>query len=143
MDREQYRVEHLHPKMQGPVTGLTKATGGRVFESDSKKFILRPFEGFRSAVRQQHLFAGGKVTKARPWQSAHQYGLAVDFAGVRVEMNGNIVPNSWFWPASTHPCWMELKRLAIAEGLDVPIAWDIGHVEHPVFPLLKSLLAKY
>lgn len=143
MDREPYSVLHLHPKMQGPLANLTAACRGRVFESDGKKFILHPFEGFRSAVRQQHLFAGGKVTKARPWQSAHQYGLAVDFAGLRVEMNGTVVPASWFWPISPHPCWMELKRLAIREGLDVPISWDIGHVEHPVFPLLKSLLAKY
>lgn len=43
-------------------------------------------EGFRDEKRQQSLYNQGRetpgpvVTNARPWQSLHNYGLAVDFA---------------------------------------------------------------
>src|SRR5712692_1332214 len=43
------------------------------------------FEGLRSPERQQYLYAQGRtrpgpiVTKAQPWTSYHQYGLAGDF----------------------------------------------------------------
>lgn len=45
-------------------------------------------DGFRSEGQQSKLYfqgrtdAGKKVTNARPWQSAHNYGLAVDFCRV-------------------------------------------------------------
>lgn len=46
--------------------------------------VVQVFEGFRSPERQRILYAQGRmapgkvVTNSRPWQSFHQYGLAVD-----------------------------------------------------------------
>lgn len=127
-DRIPFAVEHLHPEMVGPIrrliaTMLTKDIGG---------YVLSPFEGYRSPVRQYHLLTRTKNTKAGPWQSAHQYGLAVDFAGLRIEQDGLIVPGSWAWDQVPKHLWETLKREAIREGLDVPIAWDRGHVIHPL-----------
>jgi peptidoglycan L-alanyl-D-glutamate endopeptidase CwlK len=45
------------------------------------------FEGYRSPSRQQWLYEQGRsrdgkiVTYAKPWESFHQYGLAVDIVG--------------------------------------------------------------
>lgn len=45
---------------------------------------VAPFETYRSPERQLELYSQGrdtpgrKVTNAKPWQSFHQYGLAVD-----------------------------------------------------------------
>jgi len=45
------------------------------------------FEGYRSPERQQWLYEQGRsrdgkiVTYAKPWESFHQYGLAVDIVG--------------------------------------------------------------
>ena len=50
------------------------------FEAGSTPTPFRAFEGYRSPSRQLALLqAVPPVTKARPWRSAHQYGLAVDF----------------------------------------------------------------
>lgn len=53
------------------------------------------FEGFRSPERQNYLYASGRtregniVTRARAWQSLHQYGIAADLA---FKWNGK-----WAW----------------------------------------------
>lgn len=49
-------------------------------------YPLRLFEGWRSPLRQQQLYALGRsepgavVTRAKAWQSWHQFGLALDVA---------------------------------------------------------------
>lgn len=126
---------NLHPIMRAPVQRLIAATDAYPFRVGLKQCKFQLFEGYRSPERQNHLFAGRKVTKARPWQSAHQYGLAVDFAVAVVKQNGSI---EWLWPDEAP--WRGLKRLAILEGLDIPIDWDKGHVQHPQFTILKNLL---
>jgi peptidoglycan LD-endopeptidase CwlK len=57
------------------------------------------FEGWRSVQRQGDLFAQGRtapgkiVTWVRPWQSLHQYGVAVD-----IVFDGDIKPGvQWSW----------------------------------------------
>jgi peptidoglycan L-alanyl-D-glutamate endopeptidase CwlK len=51
-----------------------------------QRINVHVFEGYRTPERQQWLYEAGRdragiiVTKARPWQSAHQFGLAVDLA---------------------------------------------------------------
>jgi peptidoglycan L-alanyl-D-glutamate endopeptidase CwlK len=57
------------------------------------------FEGYRSVKRQADLFAIGRsapgkiVTYAKPWQSLHQYGVAVD-----IVFDGDIKPGTqWDW----------------------------------------------
>lgn len=141
MQRDTYRITDLHPIMSAPVQAVVTALRTRVFETGGLKFKLEVFEGYRSPIRQNYLFSQvPPVTKARAWEGAHQYGLSVDFAGIQIHTTGAIIPNKWVWPEATHPCWGELKSLARRFGLDVPIDWDKGHLEHPVFPQLRKLL---
>jgi len=139
-EREPYALEYLHPVMQRPVHLLTLGLRDIRFEQGGKKFVLVPFEGFRHPARQEHLFAGGEVTKARPWESAHQYGLAVDFAGRWIDDDDRI--GGWFWASPDHAAWRELKRRAAIDGLEVPISWDHGHVQHPLFAEVKRAYQK-
>lgn len=82
------------------------------------RFML--FETWRSPERQQHVYDQGK-SKALPYHSAHQHGLAGDYvAWVKGEP-------SW----DPKHDWMFLKLQALKLGLDVPIKWDLGHVEVP------------
>lgn len=132
--REPFRFEDLHSDMVLPLRRLTMAMRA----SPVNGYILQPFEGYRSPMRQNYLFSlGTKITKARAWQSAHQYGLAVDFAGLRIE-NDLIVPNSWSWDVN-ESLWPKLKREAALSGLDIPIQWDRGHVIHPVVTKLFGI----
>ena len=58
--------------------------------------VVQVFEGFRSPERQRVLYEQGRtapgkiVTQSRPWQSFHQYGLAIDL--VFKDKN-----NKWSW----------------------------------------------
>lgn len=132
--REDFRLAYLHPKMIAPVTELMTAGERHIFRVEGTDYRFEPFEGFRHPGRQHDLFTGGKVTKARPWQSAHQYGLAVDFACRVIDQMGQA--SGWHWPDRGD--WEWLKREARRVGLDVPITWDRGHVVHPVWNEYKK-----
>jgi hypothetical protein len=76
------------------------------------------FEAYRHPARQEWLFENTTATKAGPWESAHQYGLAVD-----------LVPRpsgKWTWDEGIH--WGLMKKAAVSHGLLVPISWDRAHV---------------
>src|SRR5512134_2288927 len=68
---------HLHPAVRGRVERVLARLA-------AERIPFRLFEGFRAPQRQQYLWdqgrvrPGAKVTNAQPWQSMHQYGLAVD-----------------------------------------------------------------
>lgn len=140
MRRIDYRSIDMHPAGAAQFRLLETKLRGRVYEQKGKRFVLIPFEGIRTADRQNYLLTVEKTTKARAWQSAHQYGLAVDFAAMWVGVSGAINPDTWFWPESSHPCWRELKTLARQMGMDVPIANDLGHVQHPLFVTLRTVI---
>jgi len=82
---------------------------------------FRLFETYRSPIRQGELRAQQPpVTKAGPWHSPHQYGLAADFV---TWANGH-----WDWDVNEQ----EYRLLhSLAEGLNVhfPLKWDPGHCE--------------
>lgn len=137
MEREHFNALNLHPAGEAQFRALIHRMRSVIFRSEGKQFVLQPFEGFRHPERQNDLFADKKVTKARPWESAHQYGLAVDFAGRCVKQTGAL--GDWFWPIPENQCWIDLKRRAALEALDVPISWDHGHVQHPLFDRIKEL----
>lgn len=85
------------------------------------------FEAFRHPARQAWLLENTTSTKAGPWQSAHQYGLAVD-----------LVPRpagKWSWDAGIH--WDLMKKAAVSHGLRVPISWDKAHVEDARWPNVR------
>ena len=69
----------------------------------------------RTMAEQAALYAQGRtapgavVTRAKPGQSAHQYGLALDFVPM---VNGK--PD---WNGQ-HPIWHEIGDLALAHGME-------------------------
>lgn len=96
--------------------------------------ILRPmgfrvFETYRHPARQMEVFAKG-TSKVWAFGSPHQFGLAVDFAGFD-EISGK-----WSWDDRLD--WDALRVEARRFGLDCPIEWDRGHVEHPWWPLIRQ-----
>lgn len=66
---------------------LVLALNGALDECIEKGYIVAVFEGYRSPERQQWLYDQGRtrdgkiITYAKPWESFHQYGLAVDIVG--------------------------------------------------------------
>lgn len=79
-------------------------------------------ETYRDPERQASLFYKGK-SKAGAWQSPHQYGLAADI----VPFDGT----KPIWPNLDDARWATLAVAAEAVGLATPIKWDPGHVQHP------------
>lgn len=135
--REPFTLAHLNPQMMAATLELTKITNTRRFALGGRGYVVKPFEGFRHPARQNELIAT-KATKARSWQSAHQYGLAVDFACRWIEDGG--VLGAWFWPDPDQPVWWQLKRDATSVGLAIPIKWDYGHVQHPLFDRIMDIM---
>lgn len=133
-----FHLENLHPIMRAPTSRLWTETEVFWFNVAGQRARFEPFEGFRSAERQDHLLKVSKTTKVGPWRSAHQYGLAVDFA-VRIHevTDAGNSKLTWAWP--DYAPWDELKRRAVICGLDIPIKWDRGHVEHPQWKEIQKL----
>lgn len=138
IERLHYSGNDIHPEMRTPINQLAEACRTAIFRHEGSDYMLQPFEGFRLPSRQEYLLTIMKTTKARPWQSAHQYGLAVDFACRSVDQHGRLA--GWFWPQN-EAIWNFLKMKARAiEPLDVPISWDHGHVEHHMWKRIKITL---
>ena len=128
-------INDLHPLMRDPVRKLEGVLldAGLLGTGTAPGFRL--FEGYRSPERQDHLFkTTPSVTRARGWQSAHQYGLAVDY----VWWTGS----EWSWNALDHP-WDQLRSAAFLGGkvgLTAPLKWDLPHIEHPDWKRLKQVI---
>lgn len=89
---------------------------------------FRLFEGYRSPERQQYLYAQGRtrpgpiVTRAQPWTSYHQYGLAADFV--------LFIRGEWSWD-KTGPnarYWTRLAELGAGLGLE-RISFELPHLQ--------------
>ena len=128
-EREKFEYERLHHKARENFRNLAIHLR-QLYEGGNIETLFLPFEGFRSPERQNYLFHVEKTTKAKAWQSAHNYGLAVDYVAFE---NGK-----WSW--SQHHDWAGLKTAAINRGLLVPIQWDRPHVEHPVWFQIKQFV---
>lgn len=100
------------------------------------------FEGYRTPDRQDQLYGQGrtkpgqKVTKARAWESAHQFGLAVDF--VPYDDKNPSGKEAWHW--SEDADWNALHELALARGLRCGLRGDRPHIWHPHHDVLVSRL---
>ena len=124
----------LHPKCRAAFTALADDLIAS-HEAGQTKTLFKVFETFREPYRQDELRIKG-ASKARPWESAHNYGLAVDFVPYidgkdAVELSLMInedVHEGWNWNASFHD-WAFLKSRAEKHGLAVPIRWDQVHVQ--------------
>ena len=73
---------------------------------------------------RQALMIKRGVSKAKPWQSAHQYGLAVDLVPV---VFGKL---SWIVPGDV---WTRLAAEVLPFELRCPIGWDKSHCQHTAF----------
>ncbi len=89
---------------------------------------FRVFESLRTPMRQRYLYSKGRfgplatkriVTRAKPWQSMHQYGLAADIV---------LYEDGWTWRPGTE--WMELRKLAQKNGLQT-LSFEAPHVQYP------------
>lgn len=124
----------LHPKFRRVAERLDKRLM-EAHQTGKTKTVFKIFETFRSPSRQKDLIAKG-VTKAGPYQSAHQFGLAVDFVAVIDAAEANALSElrgerrfpGWSWDPSHD--WDYLTKEAKALGL-VTIDWDRPHVQHP------------
>lgn len=136
----------LHPKF-GRAAGLLDQHLARAHEAGVTKTRFKVFETFRDARRQEDLLKK-RVTKAGMYQSAHAYGLAADFvpfitpfeAERLAQAKGEAVFPGWNWDPSHD--WAFLKKSARDYGVDVPIEWDLAHVEHPDFKYLRDAWMK-
>ena len=95
----------------------------------------------RSLEEQQALWEQGRttpgpiVTRAKPGQSAHNYGLAVD---VYPLYHGKLITDE------SHPIWQELGNFAQARGLQwygVPDAefHEMPHFQHPQWKTIAGV----
>jgi peptidoglycan L-alanyl-D-glutamate endopeptidase CwlK len=95
-------------------------------KSEGVPFLL--FEGYRSPERQQYLYAQGRtrpgpvVTRAQPWTSYHQYGLAGDFV---LFENG-----AWSWDSSGPKAryWTRLPEVGAMLGLE-RLSSELPHLQ--------------
>ena len=121
MARRDTNLQNLHPVVRDKINELTT-----LFEAESLPFRL--FEGFRSPQRQAGLYAQGRskpgriVTKAQPWSSYHQYGVAGDFV--------LFIDGKWSWDDSGERAqwWTRLHELARNVGLK-PLSWELPHLQ--------------
>lgn len=89
------------------------------------------YEGLRSPERQAELYAQGrttrgkKVTNAGPWQSMHQYGLAVDFVPLKPHAKAaGMFDAAW----DDEKAYAKAHALAVKRGLR-KISWETPHLE--------------
>ena len=123
------RMDMLHPIGAAQFLKLQKLLM-RAYEEKKTRTLFVPFETWRTPHRQKMLLEVAKTTKAGPWQSSHQYGLAVDFVPW--------VDNEWSWELTED--WDFLDQAAKGVGLSRPISWDRPHIEHPSFTRIRLAL---
>ncbi len=112
---------YLHPLFRAKARELLE-----LLELEGIPFRL--FEGYRSPDRQQYLYAQGRtrpgkiVTRARPCQSYHQYGLAGDFV---LFVNGK-----WSWETlgASAGHWRRLHEAGKRLGLE-PLSFELPHLQ--------------
>jgi len=130
----------LHPKFRAIAYRLKDSLLAG-YKSGETKTFYQVFETFRSPVRQADLIKKG-TTKAGPFESAHQFGLAVDFvpyidaaeAAALADKLGERVFPGWNWHSSHD--WDYLRNKAKAFSL-VTLTWDAPHVQHPDFGMVS------
>ncbi|TCQ02684.1 flagellum-specific peptidoglycan hydrolase FlgJ [Rhizobium sp. PP-F2F-G36] len=112
----------LHPVVRSAVERV-------LTELDAENLPFRVFESYRTPERQRILFAQGRtapgdiVTKARPWSSYHQYGLAADFV--------LFIDDAWSWSTKGEHkrYWERLHEIGRAHGLE-PLSWELPHLQY-------------
>lgn len=135
----------LHPKFSGVAQRLHEELI-RAYKAGRTHFCFEVFETYRPPDVQAGYLAKG-TTKAGPWQSAHQFGLAVDFVPYigpndiqrATELFKKPIAGGWIWPPLDFNDWRVLHDLAHATGCRT-IEWDAPHLESPLFDRVKNVL---
>lgn len=141
---------HIHPKARTQFMQFSDFLLAEVLRGDAP-YWFRAFEGYRSPARQQQLYDqkradGSRVTKARPFESAHQYGLAVDFVPFIVRLptepreDLDSAEGAWRWDVEDS-AWDWFDQAVHKHDLYRPITWDRPHVEHRLWRLSHTYLA--
>lgn len=125
----------LHPVFRRKATELLEILTG-------EQIPFRLFEGYRSPERQQYLYAQGRtrpgkvITRARPWMSYHQYGLAGDFV---LFENGE-----WNWDASGVNAmkWRRLEEAGKQLGLE-PLSFEAPHLQLADLKIADLVAGRY
>lgn len=123
----------LHPKMRAGLVGLHDALH-RQDKGAPPKFRYRLIEGYRSPQRQHHLFTGVETTVGREWESAHNFGLAAQFA---IVINDEEIVERSF---ALEPAWERFEKAASRCGL--LSGGGPGYVEHCCYWHLRKLLSR-
>jgi D-alanyl-D-alanine carboxypeptidase-like protein len=116
----------LDPRFAGPVRWLqercyyagaeARIVSGRRSWSEQQALWLKNRTPYEVAHPSKLRGAHGTVTDARPGESPHNYGMAIDLEG-------------------TH--WREIVAFARSAGFGT-IDWDPGHLEHPYWRMLVA-----
>jgi len=115
----------VHPSLEAPL-GLLRARLAK------RGVQLKVLETDRAPERQTALYAQGRtapgkiVTHARAYESAHNWGLALDVVPV---------PDT---PAN----WKLLRAEAAKLGFGLLGEWDPGHLQHPAWPTILAAIRK-
>lgn len=120
-DRRRVSYEDLHPVIRDTVRKV-------IDQLNQENHPFELFEAYRTPARQRHLFAQGRtrkgdiVTKAKAWQSFHQYGLAVDIV---LKVNGD-----WSWQDTGKfaNSWQRLHEIGRKHGLE-PLSFERPHLQ--------------
>lgn len=131
--------DNMHPQVRTSDLGLLHPLAVKAFRSLDASlkslavrgdipFEFRVFETYRTPQRQQFVHEQG-TSRARQYQSAHQFGLAVDFVPWTKE-------RGFFWDTDL-ALYSFLKNEATRHGLEVPLSWDRCHVEHPLWDKVR------
>lgn len=128
------RIQKLHPKLRKEAEKIlaeinTQLTGRAMCRIT---FGLRTFNEQQALYDQGRTKPGPKVTNAKPGQSLHNYGLAVDFAFI---IDGKVA--SWDekkdWDGDKQSDWMEVVRVFKRYGWSWGGDWrsfkDMPHFE--------------
>lgn len=108
----------LHPAVRGAILKVVE-------ETNALGLPFRIFEAYRTPERQNWLYAEGRtrpgriVSKARAWQSMHQYGLAADLV--------LFVDGQWSWGGKASD-WAKMHEIAGSLGL-TPLKFETPHIE--------------
>lgn len=128
-------LKHLHPDVRKRCTVVLAKLA-------AVDLPFQIFEGYRTPQRQAWLYAQGRtrpgdiVTKARAWESYHQYGMAADFV---LKVDGN-----WSWSSSGKwkNAWKDLHIVAGKEGLE-PLSWELPHLQAADLTLAQLRAGRY
>lgn len=121
------KIEKLDPNKRLTDTNLLAPFFERkllkaLAEAHQQGLLLHPFETMRSPARQNYLYeqgrtrTGAKVTRARAWESWHQYGLACDVAF--------FVDKKWSWEGD----WDLVHEIFHRHGFET-LSFEKAHVQ--------------